>query len=70
VYKAIHKDTGKVRAIKLLYKKQMTSKSEVISEIENLTKLDHPNVIRLYEYFETKSKLFLVQELLLGEELY
>ncbi len=41
-----------------------------MSEIENLKKLDHPNVIKLYESYETSSKLFLVQELLLGEELY
>ena len=60
----MHKDSGKFRAIKLLYKKQISNKSEVISEIDNLTKLDHPNVIRLYEYFETKSKIFLVQELI------
>ena len=33
-------------------------------------KLDHPNLIKLMEYYETKSKIFLVQELLQGEELY
>lgn len=54
VYKARQKDTDKLFAIKLLYKKQMANKSEIITEIENLKKLDHPNVIRLYEYFETK----------------
>jgi calcium-dependent protein kinase len=70
VYKAVHKDTGKLRAIKMLYKKQMANKADIMTEIENLKKLDHPNVIRLYEYYETKSKLFLVQELLQGEELY
>jgi len=41
-----------------------------MSEIDNLKRLDHPNVIRLYETFETSTKLFLVQELLMGEELY
>ncbi len=70
VYRALHKDTGKLRAIKMLYKKQMANKADIMTEIENLKKLDHPNVIKLYEYFETKSKLFLVQELLQGEELY
>ena len=60
VYKVIHKDSGKIRAVKLLYKKDLTGKKQLLSETENLKRLDHPNIIRLYEYYETRSKLFLV----------
>jgi len=70
VYRVICKASGKPRAVKLLYKKDLSGKKQLLSETENLKRLDHPNIIRLFEYYETKTKLFLVQELLQGEELY
>ena len=48
----------------------MTNKKQLIAEIDNLKEIDHPNIIKLYEYFETKNRLFLVLELLHGEQLY
>lgn len=66
----MHRETGIPRAIKLIYKKKVESAKSILSEIESLMKLDHPNLIKLYEHYETKSKIFLVQELLKGEELY
>ena len=59
-----------MRAIKLIFKKKVDSPKSILSEIESLRKLDHPNLIKLFEHYETKTKIFLVQELLLGEELY
>lgn len=64
VYKAVHRETGQVRAIKLIYKKRLDSTNIVITEIQSLMKLDHPNLVKLIEYYETKSKIFLVQEFL------
>jgi calcium-dependent protein kinase len=60
----VHRETGKLRAIKLIYKKKVDNVKSIIGEIESLRKLDHPNLIKLYEIYETKSKIFLVQELL------
>jgi calcium/calmodulin-dependent protein kinase I len=40
--------------------------SLIIQEIESLRKVDHPNIIKLHELYETKEKVFLVQELLRG----
>ena len=60
VYKAVHRETGKPRAIKLIYKKKVENYKNILGEIESLRKLDHPNLIKLYEIFETKSKIFLV----------
>ncbi len=60
VYKVICKASGKPRAVKLLYKKDLTGKKQLLCETENLKRLDHPNIIRLFEYYETKTKLFLV----------
>ena len=70
VYRVVHKASGIPRAVKVLYKKDLTGKKQLLVETESLKKLDHPNIIRLYECYESKSKLFLVQELLKGEELY
>ncbi len=32
----------------------------------NQTQIDHPNVVKLYEIFETEEKLYLVLDLLTG----
>lgn len=35
-----------------------------------LTHLDHPNILRLYEFYEVKNRFFLVTEYFEGEELF
>lgn len=68
VYKATHKQTGLERAIKIIKKKKIGSSiKQTISEIENLKKVDHPNIVKLYEIYESEKSIFLVQELLFGE---
>lgn len=32
--------------------------------------LDHPNIIKIYEYFQDKDKIFIVTELCTGGELF
>ena len=39
-------------------------------EINILKKLDHPNIIKLYEIFEDKNRYYLIQELCKGGELF
>ena len=39
-------------------------------EIIILQKLDHPNVLKLYEYFEDDKNIYLVTELCRGGELF
>lgn len=40
------------------------------NEIEALRKLDHPNIIKLFEIYEDETSFYLVQELVKGGELF
>ena len=42
----------------------------LINEINILRELDHPNIIKLYEVYETENTIYLVLELIEGWELY
>lgn len=64
VVKGIHKQTEQERALKVIPRSKITRKIErFINEVNALKKLDHPNVIRLYEVYETDVDVILVQEL-------
>ena len=65
VYEATSKETGERVAIKILFKDLIDYESMNI-EIAILAKLNHPNIIRLYEVFETDSQVILVLQLCSG----
>jgi len=48
--------------VKIINKARMTQKQKVMfqNEIEALRKLDHPNVIKLFEIYEDDTSFFLV----------
>jgi calcium-dependent protein kinase len=65
------------RAVKVISKSRFTRASEVKqhfatlkAEIETMKTLDHPNIIRLYEVYESVKDLYLVMELCSGGELF
>lgn len=74
VFKVIHKPTGFIRAMKIIDKKSAAlsdeSEKTLINEIIILKSLDHPNIIKVNEYFNTKRKLYIVSELCTGGELF
>jgi calcium-dependent protein kinase len=41
-----------------------------LMEIEILKKMDHPNVLRIYEYFIDKESVYLITEICRGGELF
>lgn len=40
------------------------------NELGNLRGMDHPNILKMYEWFETESHVFMVTELATGGELF
>lgn len=74
VFKVKHKITGEYRAMKVINKYSTSllpeEEEEILKEINILKMLDHPNIIKVYEYFNTKRKLFILTELCTGGELF
>lgn len=41
-----------------------------MNEVEIMKQIDHPHIVKIYEYFETEHHIFIVMELLEGGELF
>lgn len=48
------------RAIKTISKNDVKDKDIFATEVQLLKKLDHPNIIKLYEVYETDKTIYLV----------
>lgn len=73
VKEAIHIETGKYYAVKVVNKQIMRGKEHMIrNEIEVLKRISngHPNILTLFDYFETLNNLYLVMDLAAGGELF
>merc|ERR1719167_904183 len=72
VKKAVKKSNGNEVAVKII-DKQKLEKAELDSlndEVEILQKLDHPNIVKLFEIYDSKKRLYMVLEYLTGGELF
>jgi calcium-dependent protein kinase len=69
VRKAIHKATKQERAIKIL-KKTEQDEENFFLEVNILSKLTHPNIMHIYEFYEDKVNYYIVSELCKGGELF
>ena len=65
-----NKTTGQLYACKELQKNKLNNVASLKSEIQILIKLDHPNIIKLYEIYENDNYIYLVMELCTGGELF
>lgn len=70
VYKAHEKNTELVRAIKQVMNENIKNYDGFMGEVAALKTLDHPNIIKLYEVYEDKDCVYLVQEYCEGGELF
>lgn len=48
----------------------MLEKKKIYKEINSLKDLDHPNIVRIYEFFETENSIQIVMDKVLGKELF
>mmetsp|Transcript_57621 Transcript_57621/g.150109 ORF Transcript_57621/g.150109 Transcript_57621/m.150109 type:complete len:586 (+) Transcript_57621:88-1845(+) len=63
VYKVHNKVTGQDRAMKVIQKRKVGSDREVLqTEVEAMTRLDHPNVVKFFEFFERDESVCIVTE--------
>jgi calcium-dependent protein kinase len=65
VIKVIHKNTGQVRAMKIIPKnnlKQGYTEEEIFREINILKKLEHPYIMKLYEFYSDEEYFYLINE--------
>lgn len=67
-----NKSTRAVRAVKILKKDalQGDERYRFLYEIEIMKKLDHPNILRLFEIFYDDKRYYLVTELCTGGDLF
>lgn len=72
VWVITHKKTGAQYAMKSIILNRMKREllEDLRNEIELLKQCDHPNIIKLYEYYEDEYRIYLVLELCTGGELY
>ena len=74
VRKAIHKQSGQERAIKTIKKIKTTSdqkqQTKFISEVEILKSTDHPNIVRLFEFYEDEKHYHLVTDYMKGGDFF
>ena len=72
VHICTRKETGEERAVKVLRKSRMDSieKKMLFNEIRNLRSIDHPNILKMYEFFEDEKRYYIVTELCKGGELF
>mmetsp|Transcript_11797 Transcript_11797/g.29899 ORF Transcript_11797/g.29899 Transcript_11797/m.29899 type:complete len:1104 (-) Transcript_11797:44-3355(-) len=73
VRKVSHKKTGVEYAVKSLDLGLVETKEgleQLRDEIFIMCQLDHPNIVRLEEVYESHSEIYLVQELCVGGELF
>lgn len=70
VRKAFCKTTGKEFAIKIVPKKNLTRQmTEIQSECTGLVALNHPNIIKFYDIYETPTHFYEVMQLATGRPL-
>jgi calcium-dependent protein kinase len=72
VFKAIDRDTKVLRAIKEIRKIKKTryEQERIIKEIIILKKLDHPNIVKVFEIYDSEDYFYIVTELCEGGELF
>lgn len=72
VYKTLYIPTNTLRCLKIYSKEKIkqTSQNNFEEEIELIRKFDHPNIYKIYEFFQDSKNFYLISEFLAGGELF
>lgn len=71
--------TGLIRAMKIIKKKKISSSNssndgstdiEILNEINILKQIDHPNVVKIFEFYNSENAFYLITEYCEGGELF
>ncbi|CAG9320051.1 unnamed protein product [Blepharisma stoltei] len=68
VYKAQDKSSGLLRAVKAIDRSKMITE-HILTEIENLINVDHPNIVRILEFIEESDTYYIITELCTGSNI-
>jgi calcium-dependent protein kinase len=73
VRKLVHRQTGDLRAVKTISKKALRTDEELqtfFNEVAVLRAIDHPNVLKLFEFYQDAKNFYLITEFCSGGELF
>jgi calcium-dependent protein kinase len=73
VWRVEHKETGLIRAMKKIIKfttSKKESEKEILNEINILKKMDHPNIVKISEFYNTPDGYYLITEFCNDGELF
>ncbi|CAG9320382.1 unnamed protein product [Blepharisma stoltei] len=68
-----HRETLEKRAVKTVHKKKLRNESErqmIFNEVSILSKLDHPNILKIYEFYQDEKNYYIITEFCSGGELF
>ena len=71
VHEATNKETSELFAMKIIVKAKLKNKEHMVeNEIAIMKSVQHKNIVRLYEEFETRGHIYLVMEYVTGGDLF
>ena len=73
VYKVIYIKSSNIRAMKVIKKSSINYQDDervFLKEIEILSKTEHPNIIKIIEYYKDEINYYIITEYISGGELY
>lgn len=73
VRKVTNRKTKAVRAMKIINKKSLTNAEDqfkFVNEVEILRNMDHPHILKIYEFYQDTNNYYIILELCTGGELF
>jgi serine/threonine protein kinase len=72
VYRAYHRKTGDIKAVKVLrqrYSTDLVQREQFLREARMVMKLRHPNIVPIHEVEEDKGRIYMVMDFVEGQNL-